>query len=109
AEVVRQLSSLDTRRLGVISGASSTQYAQQGKALDQIGRELGADFLVEATVLRVAAKLRVNARLIRVRDQVDAWAQTYEGTASDTLSFQAEVALWLAGAVEGIVLVPSES
>jgi TolB-like protein len=109
AEVIRQLSSLDRSRLGVVSGASSTRYAQQGKGLDQMGRELGVDYLVEGTVFRFGGRVRVNSRLIRIRDQVHAWAQTYEGRASDSLTFQTDVARWVARAVELEVLVSPDS
>jgi len=109
AEVIRQLSSLDRSRLGVVSGASSTRYSQQGKGLDQMGRELGVHYLVEGSVFRIGGRVRVNSRLIRIRDQVHAWAQTYEGRASDSLTFQTDVARWVARAVELEVLVSPDS
>jgi len=109
AEVIRQLSSLDPRRLGVVSGTLTMRYRRQGKAVDQIGRELRVDYMIEGTIIRVRRKIRVSAQLTRIRDHAHPWAQTYEGQASDPLAVQAEVADSIARAVELKLLIPSES
>ena len=56
------------------------RYKRSPKSIDQIGRDLGVNYVVEGSVRREAGHLRVNARLITVADQAQAWTETSVST-----------------------------
>lgn len=67
-------------------------YKGQDVRLTQLGREMRVRHLLEGSVRRSDATLRVSARLVRVADGYVAWSSTYERPAGDRLGVQAEVA-----------------
>ena len=78
--------------LRVISRTSSVQYKQTHKPLPQIGRELNVDAIVEGTVVRSGARVRIDAQLIRADTDQHLWAKEYEGDLRDILALQGKVA-----------------
>jgi TolB-like protein/DNA-binding winged helix-turn-helix (wHTH) protein/Tfp pilus assembly protein PilF len=91
-EMITQLGTLEPARLAVIARTSSMQYKDTKKDARQIGRELGVDYIMEGSVLRDAARVRITAKLIRTRDQTNLWAQDYDRNLTDILSLQNDVA-----------------
>jgi TolB-like protein/Tfp pilus assembly protein PilF len=85
------LARLDARRLGVIARTSANRYRHAERTIEQIGRDLGVDFVLEGSVRREADRIRVTAQLIQVRDQTHLWADTYEYGLGETLSVQADL------------------
>lgn len=82
-------------RLGVpsvISETSVMRYKNAGKPLPAIARELGADVLVEGSVLREGNTVRVNAQLIDARSDTHLWAQSYQREMRSILQLQEEIA-----------------
>src|SRR5262249_19096484 len=51
-EVITQLGRLSQQRLGVIARTSAMQYKRTCKGIEQIGRELGVEYLVDGAVRR---------------------------------------------------------
>ena len=47
--------------------------------------------MVESSVRAEGARLRITSRLIRVRDQVQVWAASYDSEPSSMLAFQREL------------------
>lgn len=87
-------------RLGVpnvISETSVMRYKAARKPLPAIGRELGADILLEGSVLREGDTVRVNAQLIDARSDKHLWARSYEQHMGSILQLQNEVAAAIAG------------
>jgi TolB-like protein len=78
--------------LRVISRTSAMRYKGSGKALDQIGRELNVDAVVEGTVLRSGNRVRITAQLIRAMPEQHLWSESYEGDLRDVLALQGDVA-----------------
>ena len=64
-EVITQLGRSDPRRLGVAARNKILSYRRSAKAASQIGKELGADFLMEGNLRRDGLHVRVTAELIR--------------------------------------------
>ena len=64
----------------------------------RIGASLDADYIVLAQMKRDASGVRLIAHLIRVKDEVHVWANTYDRPAF-TLDVQAEIAEAIASAV----------
>jgi TolB-like protein/DNA-binding winged helix-turn-helix (wHTH) protein/Tfp pilus assembly protein PilF len=98
-EMIAQLGRLNPQRLGVIARTSVEQYAHQHKTLDQIGRELHVDYVLEGTVRSVEGRVRITAVLIRVSDQTQMWVETYEPQMHDILTLQEDVARRVAAAL----------
>src|SRR5262249_39548662 len=80
---------------GDLSGGgrtSSIAYARTAtKALTEIAGELGADFLIEGSVRGAGGQLRITVKLIRARDQLQVWTETYDRSSNNLLGLQAEL------------------
>ncbi|MGH9600990.1 MAG: winged helix-turn-helix domain-containing protein [Terriglobales bacterium] len=92
AEMIAELGSLYPRGLGVIASNSVARYRTRPAPIEQVGRELHVEYVLEGSVHHVDNRVRVIAELIRVRDQTLLWSKTYEGDLSDILSWQQGVA-----------------
>jgi tetratricopeptide (TPR) repeat protein len=62
----------------------------------EIGRELGADYLVEGSIRGESDQLRVTSRLVRASDQVQMWTNSYNREPSHVLSMQLELSAAIA-------------
>lgn len=76
----------------VISETSVMRYKGVKKPLPSIARELGADVLVEGSVLREGNTVRVNAQLIDARSDKHIWARSYQQELQSILALQDEIA-----------------
>jgi TolB-like protein/DNA-binding winged helix-turn-helix (wHTH) protein/Tfp pilus assembly protein PilF len=99
-EMISQLGSLDPQRLGVIARTSVMHYQHGQKPLDQIGRELGVQYVLEGSVRRDADKVRVSAQLIQMKDQSHLWAQQYDRELTGVLVLQGEIARAIADHIQ---------
>lgn len=106
-EMISRLGQMDPQRLGVIARTSAIQYKGTKKRIDEIGKELGVDYVLEGTVRRAGERVRVSAQLIQVSDQTHLWARNYERDLRDVLDVQEDVAQAIANEVE-IQLAPEE-
>jgi TolB-like protein/DNA-binding winged helix-turn-helix (wHTH) protein len=91
-ELIAQLGRLHPSRLGVIARTSVIQYAIKRQPVDQIGRELHVDYVLDGAIRRVGDRFRITAELIQVSDQTHLWTETYEPNMSDMLGMQEDVA-----------------
>jgi TolB-like protein/DNA-binding winged helix-turn-helix (wHTH) protein/Tfp pilus assembly protein PilF len=98
-EMITQLGNLEPARLGVIARTSAMQFKNTQKLVDQIGRELGVDYLLEGSVRHAGDRVRISAQLIRVRDQTHLWAADYDRDDRDILALQSDVAKAIAGEI----------
>ena len=99
-EMIAQLGRVDPQHLGVIARTSVMHYKQTKEATNQIGRELGVEYLLEGSVRREADKVRITAQLIRARDQTHVWSHQYDRTPDNLLSLQGEIAQEISDAIE---------
>jgi len=60
--------------------------------MDQIGRELGVQYVLEGSVRRDGNHMRITAQLIQVKDQSHVWAREYDRSSKDTFALQDDVA-----------------
>jgi TolB-like protein/DNA-binding winged helix-turn-helix (wHTH) protein/Tfp pilus assembly protein PilF len=104
-EMITQLGSLEPERLGVIARTSAMKYKGARVAVDQIGKELGVDYVLEGSIRTEADRVRVTAQLIRVKDQTHIWARSYERTHGGILTMQQEVSNAIANEIQ-IELTP---
>jgi TolB-like protein/Tfp pilus assembly protein PilF len=98
-EIITTLGGLQPERLGVIARTSAMKYKHTDKAVDQIGRELGVQYVLEGSVRRDAGRARISAQLIQLQDQSHLWAETYQRDLRDIFRVQNEVAEAIAGQI----------
>jgi TolB-like protein/DNA-binding winged helix-turn-helix (wHTH) protein/Flp pilus assembly protein TadD len=91
-DIITRLGGLEPQRLGVIARTSVMQYKATKKGIDQIGRELGVQYVLEGSVRRTADHVRVTAQLIQVRDQTHLWAKSFDRDVRDILALQSDLA-----------------
>ncbi len=106
-ELIAQLGGLKPARLGVIARTSAMRYKKTQKPIDEIGRELGVDYVLESSVRREGGRARITVQLIGVRDQTHLWAESYERELAGILAIQSEVSERVARSL-AIELLPSE-
>ncbi len=104
-ELITDLGQMSALR--VISRTSVMQYKGTAKTLPQIGRELGADAIVEGAVFRSGSRVRITAQLIDARTDHHLWAHAYERDLRDVLILQDEVARDIANGIR-FELTPQE-
>jgi len=106
-EMITLLGRLHPQSLGVIARTSVMRYKKSETPIDQIGRELGVDYVLEGSARREGSRVRVSADLIQVRDQTQLWGDVFEREMSGILVLQNEVAGNIAKAL-AFKLLPSE-
>jgi serine/threonine-protein kinase len=65
---------------------------RRGLTVREIGRELGADLVLEGSVRRQQQRVRISVRLLQVSDQAQTWAKSYDQDLGDLLAWQCDVA-----------------
>jgi len=101
-ELITRLGSRDPAALGVIARTSVMRFKGKRQPVKEVGRELGADLVLEGSVRRAGDRLRVTAQLIRARDETHLWAQTYDRAPGDAIAVQEDVANAVAAALSSL-------
>jgi len=91
-EMISQLGRLNPEQLGVIARTSVMGYKHKDVRLDQIGRDLSVQYVLENSLRESGDHLRLTAQLIQVKDQTHLWSQDYDYLAKDILKIQDDVA-----------------
>src|ERR1700690_206110 len=91
-ETISQLGRLNPEQLGVIARTSVMGYKHKDERLDQIGRDLSVQYVLENSLRESGDHMRLTAQLIQVKDQTHLWAQDYDYPAKDILNVEDEVA-----------------
>jgi TolB-like protein/DNA-binding winged helix-turn-helix (wHTH) protein/Flp pilus assembly protein TadD len=99
-EMITQLGRMDPQRLGVIARTSVMHYKHTQESLEQIGGELGVQYVLEGSIRRDSNQIRIAAQLIQVRDQTHVWAKQYDRELKDVLLLQGEIASEIAEEIQ---------
>src|SRR6202522_252912 len=91
-ETISQLSRFNPEQLGVIARTSVMRYKHKDARLDQIGRDLPVQYVLENSLRESGDQLRLTAQLIQVKDQTHLWSQDYDYPAKDILKVEDDVA-----------------
>lgn len=88
-EIIRNLSILD----GLAVRSRTSSFAFKGKARDvrETGRQLSVEYVLEGSVMRAGQQLRINAQLVRTRDDFALWSGRYDRELTDVLAIQDEI------------------
>ncbi len=111
-EVTGRLSGLSG--LGVIARTSAMQYKKTTKTLQEIGRELGVQYVLQGTIRWGATadggkRVRVNPALINVADGTQVWSQPYDAVFSDVFKLQSDISSQVASALGMTLLQPERA
>ena len=104
-EVIATLSNL--RSLRVISRNSAMTLKGSKKTTQEIAHLLNVSHVLEGSVRKAGANLRITAQLIDAPSDRHLWAERYSGTLDDVFAVQAEVAERITEAL-GATLTPVE-
>jgi len=108
-EITTQLAKVSG--LGVISRTSVLQYKGTKKTVQQIGKELGVQYVLEGTILwdksGVTNRVRINPQLIRVKDDTHVWAESYDRVLEQIFALQSDIAEKVTSALN-VTLLQSE-
>ncbi len=79
----------------------SAVLAFRDKPVDagQVGRQLGAAYVLDGSLRRTANRLRVTAQLAETRTGHSVWAERYDREIADVFAIQDEIAQHIAGAL----------
>ena len=96
-EVSMQLYKLEG--LTVKSRTSTVMYKGRGTAVEQVGKELGVQALVEGSFRRSGEVVRVVAKLVDARSGEQLWAGEYDRQLQDLVRMQVDIAEQIASAL----------
>jgi TolB-like protein/Flp pilus assembly protein TadD len=88
-EIIRNLSLIDG--LAVRSQTSSFAFKGKPQNAHDVGKQLDAEYILEGSVLLSGQQLRINAQLVRVRDDFPLWASKYDRELTDVFAIQDEI------------------
>jgi non-specific serine/threonine protein kinase len=79
---------------GLLIPARTSVYALKETNLDiqEIGRRLDVDNILEGSVRKAGDQLRISAQLIKVSDGFNLWSETYDRQFEDVFAIQGEIA-----------------
>jgi len=97
-EIITSLSNVEGLR--VVARTSSFAFRDTKLDIREIGRKLGADTVLEGSVQKSGARLRITTQLINVSDGYHMWAARYDRDLEDVFAIQEEIAHNIVRALE---------
>jgi len=89
-EILNALAKVDD--LKVAGRTSSFYFKGRNENLATIGSTLGVAHVLEGSVRKQGDRLRISAKLLRISDGVEMWAETFDGTDADIFALQENIA-----------------
>jgi serine/threonine-protein kinase len=86
--------------LRVTARTSSFAFTARGQDVREVGRRLGAIWLIEGSVRRDRNRVRVTAQLVSARDGYHAWSERFDRRLTDIFAIQDEIAHAIAQALK---------
>lgn len=84
----------------VIARNSSFSYKARALQVQQIGRELGVQYVLEGSTRKSKDRVRVTAQLVEAETGHHVWAERYDRDLADMFAVQDEIVDRVAGAIE---------
>ncbi|HXQ09707.1 MAG TPA: TIR domain-containing protein [Caulobacteraceae bacterium] len=93
------------RSFFVIARASAFAYRGQATNVCEIGRELGVAYVLEGSVQKAGARIRINVQLIETEGGANVWTGRHDGTLDDIFDLQDRITEQVAGALQPSIRV----
>jgi serine/threonine-protein kinase len=90
-EIIRNLQVVQGLHGQVRSRASSFAFKGRRRDLREVGEQLGANLVVEGSVLRSGNRLRVTVQLVKVAGDVRLWAEQFDRELKDIFAIQDQI------------------
>lgn len=100
-EIINALSKVQTLR--VASRTSSFAFKGKNEDIGDIGRKLKVSTVLEGSVRKMGAKIRVNAQLVNVADGYQLWSDRYDRELEDIFAIQDEISAAIVKALRVIL------
>ncbi len=84
----------------VIARNSTFTFKARAVNVVEVGKALGARYVVEGSVQRAGDRVRITAQLIDASNAVHLWAQNYDRRLGDVFDLQDEITRAIVGAIE---------
>ncbi len=109
-EIITKLTAIED--LKIIAGQSAARMKEEGMGVSQIGKELGVDYVLDASVhwqegSAGAKRIKLVTRLIKVSDGSILWGKSYDTTMTEIFDIQSDMAARIARQL-GAVLTAQE-
>jgi len=104
-DITTELSKI--RRLKTFSRAMVLNYRDKSVTAGQVGKELGASYVLVGSLRRAGNRLRINAQLVDASTDFPLWSERYDREMEDVFEVQDEIASKIAAALR-ITLSPQE-
>ena len=88
------------RAFFVIARNSAFAYKGRSTNVREIGRELGVAYVLEGSVQRAGARVRITAQLIETAGGMHLWTDKYDGSLDDIFDLQDRITENVAGALQ---------
>jgi TolB-like protein/Tfp pilus assembly protein PilF len=91
-----------SRCSGLIVIARNSSFTYKGRSIDvrEVGRELGVAYVLEGSVRRAGARLRITGQLIDATTGAHLWADRFDGDASAVFALQDDITARVVAAIE---------
>jgi len=90
-ELINALTKIE--RLKVASGSSAFQFKGKGHDIQEIGKRLKVETVLEGSVRKAGNRLRITAQLVNVADGYHIWSEKYDCEMKDIFAIQDEISL----------------
>jgi TolB-like protein len=98
-DIITELSRF--RSLFIIARNSSFHYKNQSPIIQDVGRQLGVEYVVEGSVRKAGGRVRVTAQLVRADTGHHVWAERYDRDIEDLFEVQDDVVRRVTGTLIG--------
>jgi TolB-like protein len=100
--IVEDIITALSRCSGLAVIARNSSFIYKGKAVDirEVGRELGAGYVLEGSVRRAGSRLRITGQLIEASSGVHLWAERFDGQIDDVFALQDRISESIVAAIE---------
>jgi adenylate cyclase len=100
--MVEDITTALSRIGGLFVIARNSSFTYKGRAVDvrQVGRELGVRNVLEGSVRRAGARVRITCQLINAQTGAHVWADRFDSSLDDIFELQDRVTESVAGAIE---------
>ena len=104
-DITTELSKI--KGLKTFSRAMVLAYRDKSVTAGQVGKELGASYVLAGSLRRAGARLRINTQLVDAATDFPLWSERYDREMKDVFEVQDEIAQKIAAALR-ITLSPQE-
>lgn len=98
-DLIDLLGPIAPKRMGVIAYTSVMQFSSSRQNIREIGKQLGADYILEGSITQNQDSMQISARLIRADSQSYVWGDEFDSDLHDNSNSYQEIAIRIAAQI----------